>query len=275
MKSVFSLVLGALALGAAIPAAAVTFGQPDGNAHPHVGTILFQRADGFYSCTGTMLNPTVMLTAGHCTEEFGIPNLRSWVKFSPDIVVNSGCPRDENRPVCLAKWLDDPKNGWISGTAIPHPLYDDFAGWPSAPTYDAGIIKLSKAVKLKTYGELPSLGFLETIRTAAENKFTVVGYGLQGYIPPFYSDAWVRYAGTVKLQQVNSTWTGGGTTATFTNNPGTDGGTCFGDSGGPIFYANTNVVVAIVSWGQTPCIGVDFNFRTDIPTTQDFVDPYL
>ena len=268
---ILSSLVALAALAAAVPAVAVTFGSPDGNAHPHVGNLLFERPDGYYSCTGTMLSPTVMLTAGHCVEEAGVANVRTWVTFAPNVSIQSGCSSRK----CLNKWLDDPKNGWIRGTAIPHPQYNDFAGWPNAPTYDVGVVKLATAVSLPVYGELPSLGFLETIRTAAENSFTVVGYGLQGYVPAFYSDAWVRYVGTVKLQQLNSTWTGGSTTATFTNNPGTGGGTCFGDSGGPIFYADTNVVVAVVSWGQTPCIGVDFNFRTDIPTTQDFVDDYL
>ena len=248
---------GLLVSAAAAPALAVTFGSPDGNAHPFVGNLLFERPDGYYSCTGTLLSSTVILTAGHCTEEAGVANVRTWVTFTPDVAINSGC----STRACLNAYLDDPANGWVRGTAVPHPQYDDFAGWPKAPTYDVGIVQLATPVSMTTYGELPSLGFLETIRKAAENSFTAVGYGLQGYIKPFYSEEWTRYVGTVKLIEAGSTWTGGGT--------------CFGDSGGPIFYANTNVVVAVVSWGQTPCIGVDFNFRTDIPTTQDFVDPYL
>ena len=273
MKKLLLSAATAVVVASAAPVLAVTFGQPDGNGHPFVGNILFERPEGFYSCTGTMMSPTVMLTAGHCTEEGGTANAGTWVKFSPDITFRHGCPPGDI--ACRRKWLNNAANGWIKGTAVPHPNYDDFAGWPSAPTYDVGLITFSKAIPMPTYGALPSLGFLETIRTNAENNFTVVGYGLQGYIPAFYSDLWTRYVGTTQLQQVNSTWTGGGTTATFTNNPGTDGGTCYGDSGGPIFYANTNIVVAVVSWGQTPCIGVDFNWRTDIPATQDFVDPYL
>ena len=262
---------GVVLSSAAVPALAVTFGVPDGNGHPFVGNILFERPDGYYSCTGTLLSPTVMLTAGHCTEEGGVTNMRTWVTFTPDVSINSGC----STHACLNKFLDNRKNGWIQGTAIPHPQYDDFAGWPKVSTYDAGIVKLATPVSFATYGELPPLGFLQSIRSAADNSFTVVGYGLQGEIKPFYSDIWARYVGTVKLIELGSTWTGGGTTAKYTNNPGTGGGTCFGDSGGPIFYKNTNVVVSIVSWGQTPCIGVDFNFRTDIPTTQDFVEPFL
>jgi hypothetical protein len=45
----------------------------------------------------------------------------------------------------------------------------------------------------------------------------------------------------MKLIETGSSWTGGGMSAKFTNNPGTGGGTCFGDSGGPIFYKDTNV----------------------------------
>ena len=271
MKTRLASRLAALALScAAVPAMAVTFGQPDGNAHPFVGNLLFERPDGYYSCTGTMMSPTLMLTAGHCTEEFGVANVRTWVTFSPNVSIASGCSTRK----CLNKWLDDPRNGWVRGTAHPHPQYDDFAGWPSAPTYDVGVVTFAKPIAMPVYGELPSLGFLETIRGAAENSFTVVGYGLQGLIKPFYSEEWTRYVGTVKLVETNGTWTGGGTTAKFSNNPGTDGGTCFGDSGGPIFYAGTNVVVAVVSWGKTPCIGTDFNWRTDIETTQDFVDAF-
>jgi secreted trypsin-like serine protease len=53
------------------------------------------------------------------------------------------------------------------------------------------------------------------------------------------------------------------------------GGTCFGDSGGPIFCSNTNMVVSVVSWGITPCIGVDYNFRTDTALAQDFLARYI
>ena len=127
---------------------------------------------------------------------------------------------------------------------------------------------------LPTYGELPPLGFLSSIKKAADNSFTVVGYGLQGFIKPFASDIWARYVGETKLIELNSR-TNGGQSAKFTNNPGTGGGTCFGDSGGPIFYKDTSVVVAVVSFGKTPCIGNDFNFRVDIQTAQDFIEPFL
>jgi hypothetical protein len=262
--------LAALALSCVAPlAAAVTFGTPDGNGHPFVGTILFQRPDGFYSCTGTLLSPTVMLTAGHCTEEGGVSNVRTWVKFTPQIQFSTGC---HGNLTCLVNYFDNPANGWIKGTAYPHPDYDDFNQFPA--TYDVGVIKLSTPVSMPTYGTLPTLGFLATVKPA-DNSFTVVGYGMQGYIPAFTSDVWERYVGQTRLVELNSTWDGGHS-AKYTNNPGsTSGGTCFGDSGGPIFYQDTNIIVSVVSWGQSPCIGVDYNFRTDIQTTQDFVHTFV
>ena len=49
-------------------------------------------------------------------------------------------------------------------------------------------------------------------------------------------------------------------------NPGNNGGgTCYGDSGGPIFYRTGNVIGAVTSFGYTPCIGVDYQYRIDTP----------
>lgn len=254
-----------LVAGAALRA--TTFGTPDGNRHPYVGTLIFETPSGLYSCSGTLMSPTVLLTAGHCTEEAGVANLRTWVKFDPRITFpgRAGYPS-------LAAYLDDPKNGWVAGTAVPHPQYDDFAEFPM--TYDIGVVLLKKRVTAETYGALPPVGFLETIRTAADNSFTTVGYGMQGLIAPFYEDKYERYMGTVKLVELKSTYNGG-QSAKYTNNPGTNGGSCFGDSGGPVFYGATNMVTSVVSWGITPCIGVDYQFRTDTTVAREFLDRYL
>jgi hypothetical protein len=252
-------------LMATTSANAITFGVPDNGAHPYVGTLYFKQSSGWYSCSGTLIAPRVVLTAGHCTEEGGVTNEVTYVRFAEDAL--SGLENYSS----AAKFL---KKEWIQGQAIPHPQYDDFAEWPL--TYDVGVVLLRKPVYMDTYGTLPPERFLET-SVGPKDTYTAVGYGMQGYIRPFYMDVWARYKGTVSLIELNSTWAGGAS-AKFTNNPGGgngSGGTCFGDSGGPIFYGNSNMVVAVVSWGNTPCIGVDFQFRVDTATALNFVRQYV
>jgi hypothetical protein len=264
--AVFALVLFTALSACAL---AVTFGEPDGSRHPYVGTLLFQTDTGWYSCSGTLLAPTVVLTAGHCTQEGRVANLNTFVTFTPSI----SFPGLD--PDYLLDYLNDPSHGWIKGTAIAHPQYNDYAQFPR--TYDVGVVLLDKPVDLDTYGALPPEGFLQTLttkRSQTNNKFTLVGYGMQGIIRPFYADNWERYQGTVRLIELNSAMNAG-QSAKFTSNPGLGGGSCFGDSGGPIFYGQSNMITAVVSWGITPCIGNSYEFRIDTEVALDFIREYL
>src|SRR5262245_54427368 len=114
-----STLLAIFALVAAGHAHAITFGQPDGNAHPHVGTLLFvQNGVGFFSCTGTLISPTVMLTAGHCVEGGGVKNSLTYVRFNEHALDGI-----QNYPTIQA-WLNAE---WILATdVIAHPQFDDF-----------------------------------------------------------------------------------------------------------------------------------------------------
>jgi len=250
---------------------AVTFGEPDGNAHPYVGTILFQTPSGFFSCTGTLLSPTVMVTAGHCTQEGGQVNLATWVSFDP--VITFAGIEDYPDPIAYLNAK------WITAQAIPHPLYDDFNAFPN--TYDVGVLVLSKPVVLSTYGALPPLGLLEFLSTGQARKdrrFTIVGYGLQGAIRPFFQDDYARYSATVSLIEVNSFLLGDDQSAKFTGSPGKGvgpGGGCFGDSGGPLLWGNSNIIGAITSFGNSVCMGAGYYFRLDTAVAQDFITEYL
>lgn len=250
----------------------VTFGQPDGTQHPWVVTLLFQQQSGLYSCSGTLLSEYVVLTAGHCTEENGVANLATWVRNDPVIDPVAEIPTYGG----LVPWLDAL---WVTGTAVPHPEYSDFAEFPA--TYDVGLVLLDEPISVSAHGVLPEIGLLDELMKgngAKQRRFTAVGYGLQGLIPPFEQTDWERYVGESTLINVNSAYAGDDQSAGFTNNPGKgdgSGGTCFGDSGGPLFWKDTNVIGAVVSFGFTPCIGIDYQFRMDTAIAQDFVEPYL
>ncbi len=278
-KRLIWLAAAITALVVAVPAVAITNGQPDAGEHPFVGTILFRQTDGLFSCSGTLLSSTVMLTAGHCTEFGGETNSATWVWMDEVVDVEALANRDRTKPI--DDFLDDPANGWIKATAIPHPEYADFAGFPN--THDVGVVLLGTGVSLDEYGELPTLGqfdFLDRAKGKPEDRrFEVVGYGIQRLVPKKdFQDDWRRYKGDTTLSGSKSSLTDG-YNFKFTNSPGkgTGGsGTCFGDSGGPAFWDETNIVAAVTSFGITPhCTGVDFSYRADIAETLDFVTPYL
>jgi secreted trypsin-like serine protease len=262
------LVLMAIALALALaagPAAAVTYGEPDGNAHPYVGLVVFYDEDGepMHRCSGTLLSATVFLTAGHCT--FGATSAQVW--FDPVVTTESGYPF----------------TGGVTGTPYTHPGYDEFATFPN--TSDLGIVVLDRRVKLSTYGRLPSLGFLDSLATKRGQQaitFTVVGYGLQE-VKPNFSALRERFRASQQLTDLRSALTDG-YNLRATNAPGEGtgdgqtpaGGTCFGDSGGPVFYGNTNIIVGVTSFGLNEnCKGGDYAYRTDIANAQNFIYSFL
>src|SRR5262245_26136401 len=110
----------AVALGVAVPAGAITFGQLDGNGHPNVGALIVD-VDGELSliCSGTLVSPRVFVTAGHCTTGFD----EAWVSFDPQ---------------------PDPTNAASlhHGTAYTHP---QFGGGNNNPN-DVGVVVLDAKV---------------------------------------------------------------------------------------------------------------------------------
>jgi hypothetical protein len=87
--SILAVLVLILALGA-LPAAAITGGELDGEAHPNVG-LMIADIDGepAWRCSGTLIAPDVFLTAGHCTGD-GATGARVW--FDSDMTANPEYP---------------------------------------------------------------------------------------------------------------------------------------------------------------------------------------
>ena len=250
-KTLIALVAVLAAAVVALPASAITDGSPDGDAHPYVGLMVAQDGDGnpLWRCSGTLISPTLFLTAGHCTEA---PAAHVEIWFDAD--VESGIPANGY-----------PLTGEASGTPFTHPQYDPNAFY----LHDLGVVVLDEPVIASTYGALPSLNQLDALKSGKAKQdtfFTAVGYGLQKAFPDAAS--WkdvalrVRMVSHPRLIQINTGYTGDGSII-LSNNANT-GGTCFGDSGGPNFLGDSNVVAGVTSFGKNgTCAGQGGVYRVD------------
>ena len=137
-------------------------------------------------------------------------------------------------------------------------------------------------IVLSEYGKLPTVNQLDALKTKRglqDVTFTSVGYGLQESFPT--AAAWkehnqkIRMVANPKLLQINTPGFTGDFSLLLSNNANT-GGTCFGDSGGPNFLGNTNIVAGVTSFGiNGNCAGTGGVFRMDRQDVLDFVNSFL
>jgi len=139
-------------------------------------------------------------------------------------------------------------------------------------------VELAEPIYLDEYGQLPavdSLDKLKTKRGTQNQSFTSVGYGLQQINPVFVVSQRVRMVATPHLIQINVPGFTGDFSLLLSNNHST-GGTCFGDSGGPNFLGDSNIVAGVTSFGiNGNCAGTGGVFRMDRQNVQDFVNDFM
>lgn len=240
----------------ALPAVGITFGEIDGNSHPNVGALIAEfDVDGgekekYVICSGTLIAPDVFLTASHCT----IGETDVWVSFDQEIV----------EPVTT---------GLHAGTAVTNEDYGVNGG--GADWHDIAVVILEPPLPDIDPAELPTEGLLDGMKadkSLRDETFTAVGYGSvrddnTGGFHPLYWDPVRRYADQTLLSLQK-------TVLGLSMQPSTgDGGTCYGDSGGPHFLGD--IVVSITVTGDAPCRASDKTYRLDTPSARDFLEEYV
>jgi hypothetical protein len=250
----------AAALAMVVPLGAITNGEIDGNRHPAVLLLVMDvKGKPAFRCSGTLLSPTVLLTAGHCAGEPG--------EFSGMRVFTESDVQNGNNNFPFAG-----RNSVEAATWSAHPLFREATFF----LHDVGVVVLRKPVKLSpsSYGVLPREGQLDSLQPGVSTVFTAVGYGLQRINPVFVESALIRMFAQPHLVQINTGFTGD-FSLLLSNNHST-GGTCFGDSGGPNFLGVSNIIAGVTSFGLNgTCGGTGGVFRLDKGDVLDFVKFFL
>jgi hypothetical protein len=270
-RTLVALVTAVAAVAVAVaPVAAITKNfQPDPD-HTFVGLVAFYDSNWEFThrCTGELLAPTVLLTAGHCTDNGtgGVnAHARVWFEQNAGALFNgttvpedpiTGYPNE-----CLQPSM------CTTSSVMYNYGFDNFAGFPN--NHDVGIVILDTPMTGLGLASLAGNGTLNPLIKAPgtqDTNFRVSGYGIsfaahKGAVAVSYR---VRLQAVEKLVNLTAPYNAG-YNIQLNGNGDDRGGTCSGDSGGPVFWPQgSNQIVAVTSFGKNAtCRGDGFYYRTD------------
>lgn len=222
----------------------------------------------FPICTGTLISPTVFLTASHCTaffeQDLAPQGYTAFVSFDNPIPFGDLTSN-------LTKLI--PVTQVVTNPGFNHTQSD-----PG----DIGVL-LVQATDTQgiTPATLPAAGLLDQLSAQNGLKnavFTPVGYGLQNRMtgggPPFFQDMnpVPRMFAFSSFNSLNKAF------LRLSQNPSTgNGGTCFGDSGGPNFFNHNGarLLAAITITGDAVCRSTNVTYRLDTASSRNFLAPYV
>ena len=210
-----------------------------------------------------MITANVFLTASHCTIFYQLDLApQGFVAFvSLDQSIPFG-PLTSNNTKLLSV-----------AHVVTNPNFNQSQSDPG----DIGVLILEKDVKGVTPAVLPSCGLLDQLQAqnALNNAtFTNVGFGLQNRVVgggvPFFQDI----NPVPRMFSFSSFRSLGGAFLRLSQNPSTgDGGTCFGDSGGPNFVTvnGQQLIASITITGDAVCRSTNTVYRLDTASAQGFL----
>jgi len=297
-----------VALAAPFPADAIVGGAPDDDEHPYVGQLIFYvpsavdpRFDtpgGWFNCTGTLIDPDTVVTAGHCTFDVGVDGRDTggdglsggndiWFSTA-EAPIYTGLPPsasfvpsgNQARYDAWSAFFDDNDNGWHETSAVfTHPQYID----SQFLVHDLGVFTLSEPIYLDRYGVLPTEDYLDRYAGQAKHTalFESVGYGLEDSGPKMSAGGDTRRKADRQLVSFRGVYGLRDIAVKFSHNQGRGGGgTCFGDSGGPTFDitgspdGTGNLIVAVTSFGLNYNCNTSGSYRIDQPDDLAFINAH-
>jgi hypothetical protein len=259
----------------ATPSGAITGNFVPDYEHEYVGLIVFYDENGefVHRCSGSLISPTVFLTAGHCVT---IDDATGALAASARIYFQQDAGADYDPETDTPATSGYPYTGGV--TASTFYAFDYQGITIPATNNDVGLAILDEPYELGTYASLAAPGTLEQYGTGPTARVTVSGYGVTyvngnpaktiSYRSRLMVDTWIIGLGGVA----------NGINVQLSSSPGRGGGgTCFGDSGGPTLLYGTDTIVAVTSFGfsRNVCGGTEFNFRVDTVAVQEWMQSVL